>query len=142
MECEKRCKIASTTITEPSTIKPKSIAPSDIKLPPTPNLFIKIIANSIESGITDDTIKPARRLPRKNTSTKITISAPSIKLVSTVLMALSTILVRSRKGSITTPSGSISCILAILSFTRFTTTDEFSPLSIITTAPATSPWSL
>ena len=96
----------------------------------------------MDKGITEDTIKPALKLPKKNTSTNTTISAPSNKLVSTVLMALFTILVLSKNGSITTPSGSIFCISAILSFTLFTTNEAFSPFNIITTAPATSPSSL
>ena len=104
-ECEKRWRMASTTITDPSTIKPKSIAPKLIRLPPTPNIFIRITANSMDNGITDDTINPALILPRKNTSTNTTISAPSIRLCSTVSIALFTILVRSRNGSITTPWG-------------------------------------
>ena len=95
------------TITEPSTINPKSMAPNDIKFPPTPNIFINIMAKSIDNGITDETIKPALKFPRKNTSTKITINAPSNKLVSTVLIALLTILVLSKNGSMTTPSGNI-----------------------------------
>ena len=97
------------------------------------------MANNIANGMTDETINPARKLPKKNTKTKITIKAPSNKLVSTVLMALLTIFVLSKKGSMTTPSGNIFCISAILSFTLFTTKDEFSPFNIITTAPATSP---
>ena len=118
------------------------MAPNDIRLPPTPKIFINIMAKSIDKGMTEETIKPALRLPRKNTRTKITMSAPSNKLVSTVLMALFTILVLSKNGSITTPSGNIFCISAILSFTLFTTKEAFSPFSIITTAPATSPSSL
>ena len=51
-------------------------------------------------------------------------------------------LVLSKNGSITTPSGNIFCISAILSFTLFTTNEAFSPFNIITTAPATSPSSL
>ena len=113
-----------------------------MRLPPTPNKFINIIAKSIDKGMTEETINPALKLPRKNTSTKMTIKAPSNKFVSTVLMALLTILVLSKKGSITTPSGNIFCISAILSFTLLTTKEEFSPFNIITTAPATSPSSL
>ena len=118
------------------------MAPNDIRFPPTPNIFINIMAKSMDKGITEETIKPALKLPKKNTSTNTTISAPSNKLVSTVLMALFTILVLSKNGSMTTPSGNIFCISAILSFTLFTTKEEFSPFSIITTAPATSPSSL
>ena len=83
------------------------MAPKDIRFPPTPNIFIKIMAKSMDKGITEDTIRPALKLPKKNTSTNTTISAPSNKLVSTVSMALLTILVLSKNGSMTTPSGSI-----------------------------------
>ena len=69
----------------------------------------------MESGITDATSNPARRFPKNNTNTKITISAPSIKFLVTVLMALFTILVLSRNGSITTPSGKDFWIEAIRS---------------------------
>ncbi|CAB4928057.1 unannotated protein [freshwater metagenome] len=83
------------------------MAPKDIRFPPTPNIFINIMAKSMDKGITEETINPALKLPKKNTSTNTTISAPSNKLVSTVLMALFTILVLSKNGSMTTPSGSI-----------------------------------
>ena len=123
-------------------ISPKSKAPSDIKLPDTPNIFIIMTAKSIDNGITEATISPARRLPRNNTRTKTTINAPSKRLISTVLMALFTILVLSRNGSIITPSGSVFSITLMRSLTSLMTFDEFSPLSIITIAPATSPLSL
>ena len=83
-------------ITAPSTIKPKSMAPSDIRLPLTPNAFMRMIAKSMHSGITLATMRPARQLPRKSTSTKITIKAPSIKLVFTVLIARFTRVLRTR----------------------------------------------
>ena len=112
---------ASTIITAPSTIKPKSKAPRLIKLPPTPKRFIIIIANNIANGITDATIKPARRLPKKRTKIKTTIKAPSNKLTSTVLIVLSTIFLRSKKGSITIPSGNVFLISSILFCTFWTT---------------------
>ena len=133
---------ASTIITAPSTIKPKSNAPRLIRLPLTPNIFIIIMANNMANGITDATSKPARTLPRKNTNTKTTINAPSIRFFSTVPMALSTIFVRSRNGSITTPSGNDFCICTIRSFTFLITSLLLAPFNIITTAPATSPLSL
>ena len=76
-------------------------------MPLTPNVFINMIAKSIASGITEATINPARTLPKNKTKTKITISAPSSKFFSTVEMALFTIFDRSKKGSITTPSGNV-----------------------------------
>ena len=129
-------------MTAPSIIKPKSSAPKLIRLPLTPNKFISIIAKSIASGITDATINPALTLPKKSTRMNITISAPSSRFFSTVLMALFTIFVLSRNGSIFTPSGKFFSICAIRSFTALITVDEFWPFSIITTAPATSPSSL
>ena len=50
--------IASTMITAPSTINPKSIAPSDIRLADTPNRFIIPMAKSMDNGMTDATINP------------------------------------------------------------------------------------
>ncbi len=67
-----------------------------------------MIANNMESGMTEATKKPARKFPRNSTSTKITINAPSTRLVITVEMELLTIFVRSRKGSMMTPSGNVS----------------------------------
>ena len=76
-----RCIIASTIITAPSTINPKSIAPKLIKLPLTPKSFIIEMANNKANGITEATTKPALQLPNNNTKMKITIKAPSIRLV-------------------------------------------------------------
>ena len=76
--------VASTIITAPSIIKPKSNAPKLIKFPLTPNRFIIMIANNIANGITLATNNPARKFPKKRTNMKITISAPSNKFVSTV----------------------------------------------------------
>ncbi len=92
-------------ITAPSTIRPKSRAPKLIKLPLTPKIFIIITAKSIANGIIDATKSPARRFPKNRTKTKTTINAPSIKFVSTVEIALLTIFVRSKNGSINTPGG-------------------------------------
>ena len=88
-------------------ISPKSKAPKLIRLPLTPNKFIMQIANNIANGITDATNKPALKFPKNSTNTNTTINAPSIKLVSTVPIALSTILVRSRNGSMITPLGNV-----------------------------------
>ena len=88
--------MASTIITAPSTINPKSIAPKLIKLALTPNTFIKAKANSIAKGIADATINPALKFPKKRTKTKMTINAPSIKFFSTVLIARPTNSVRSK----------------------------------------------
>ena len=126
----KWCIVASTIITAPSTIIPKSIAPKLIKFPLTPKWFIKITAKSIESGITDATINPARRLPRNSINTNITINAPSKRFLVTVPIALSTNLPLSMNASATTPSGKVLLICAIFSFTLSTTALEFSPFNI------------
>ena len=65
------------------------------------------MAKSIANGITEATKSPALKFPKNKTKTKITISAPSIRFFSTVPMALFTILVRSKKGSIITPFGNV-----------------------------------
>ena len=134
-----RWSTASTIITAPSTMSPKSKAPRLIRFPETPKMFIMIMAKSIASGITEATNSPARKFPRKSTSTKTTISAPSNRFFSTVPMALFTILVRSKKASIFTPSGSVFWISVMRSFTFWITSFELAPFIIITTAPATSP---
>ena len=72
----------------------------------------------------------------------ITINAPSMRLVSTVPIALPTNSLLSRNASISTPSGKVFSICFIRSFTLFTTALEFSPFSIRVIAPTTSPLSL
>ena len=57
--------------------------------------------------MTEATKSPALKFPRNMTNTKSTIKAPSSKLFRTVCIALLTIFVRSRKGSIITPSGNV-----------------------------------
>ena len=76
-----------------------------MRLALTPNTFINPNANSIDNGMAEATISPARRFPRNRTKTKITINAPSIKFFSTVLMARFTKSVLSKYGSITTSLG-------------------------------------
>ena len=102
--------VDSTIITAPSTIIPKSIAPKLIRLAHTLNTFIKINANSKDSGIVEATIKPPRQLPNKKMRTKITIKAPSIRFVATVEVVSPINLLLSKRGSITTPSGRDFCI--------------------------------
>ena len=89
-----RRSVFSTTITAPSTIKPKSIAPKLIKLPETLLLAIPVIANNMLNGITKATIKAACILPNKTNSTTITSMAPSKRLFFTVTIVLSTSSVR------------------------------------------------
>ena len=79
---------------------PKSIAPNDIRFAHIPNCFIKINANNKDSGITEAVINPPRKLPKSSTNTKITISDPSIKFFSTVLVVLAINSLLLKKGSI------------------------------------------
>ena len=92
-------------ITAPSTINPKSIAPKLIRFADTPKTFIIAKAKSRESGMAEATINPALIFPRKTISTKITINAPSIRFVSTVLIARLIKFVLSRKASTCTSAG-------------------------------------
>ena len=85
----------STTITAPSTIKPKSIAPKLIKLPDTLLPTIPVIANNILSGITMAVINAPVTLPSSSSKITTTNTAPSNRLVFTVSMVLSTRVVRS-----------------------------------------------
>ncbi|MNX85812.1 hypothetical protein D3C86_1176660 [compost metagenome] len=132
--------MASTIITAPSTINPKSMAPRLIRFPLTPKRCIIVTAKSNDKGITEATTKPARQFPRSKTRMKITIKAPSIRFFSTVLIALSMSFVRSLNASIATPSGSDFSIWAIFAFTRLTTSALFSPLSIMATPLTSSPF--
>ncbi len=78
------CTVPSTIITAPSTIIPKSMAPRLMRLAHTPKIFIRIKAKSRASGITEAVISPPRRLPSSSTSTKMTISEPSMRFLATV----------------------------------------------------------
>src|SRR5690606_39975999 len=84
---------------------PKSMAPKLIKFAHTSKIFIKIKAKSKDKGIVDATISPPLQLPSKKTKTKITISAPSTRLVVTVLVVSEINSLRSKKGSTVTPFG-------------------------------------
>ena len=130
---------ASTMMTAESTIIPKSMAPRLIRLPSMPNAFIIPKAKSMLSGMTLATTSPARQLPRKSTSTKMTISPPSTRFRAIVPSTRSTSRVLSMKGSMTTPSGSDFCICAIRAFTFLMTSWKFSPLSMMAMPATTSP---
>jgi len=82
--------ICAAVMTAPSTINPKSIAPKLIRLAEIPNIFIMETAKSIDSGMTEATIKPALQFPSINTKMKMTINPPSNKLVLTVPIAVDT----------------------------------------------------
>ena len=136
------CITASTIITAPSTIRPKSNAPRLIRFPLTPNRFIMITANNMASGITEATTSPARRFQETiQVQTRRSMRLPrgfwlpyQWHLFYHFLSGLK------RFNHHTFRQG--FCIWSIRSFTSFTTSLLFAPFSIITTAPATSPLSL
>ncbi len=80
-----RCrKMFSTMMTEASTMRPKSIAPTDSRLADSPRQTIRPMANASANGIVAATTTALRRLPRKaHCSTKIS-AMPSTRLCSTV----------------------------------------------------------
>jgi hypothetical protein len=80
----------STMTTEPSTSRPKSIAPRLMRFPEMPARTIAMKATSIDSGIAEATIRPPRRLPRSNRSTAITRRPPSTRFLETVAMTRET----------------------------------------------------
>ena len=61
---ESRRKIFSTTITAPSTMMPKSIAPSDRRLAGMPRSLSPTNVLRSESGMMSATIPAERKLPR------------------------------------------------------------------------------
>ena len=85
----------STTITELSTTKPKSMAPRLIRLPAIPHQSIISTAKNMASGMAQATTSPARRFPKSRNSTAMTSSPPSDRFFSTVRMVLRTRSVRS-----------------------------------------------
>ena len=70
------------------------MAPRLIRLPAMPTRSIIVTAKSIESGMAEATISPARRFPRKAKSTAMTRIAPSNRFRSTVSRTWSTRSVR------------------------------------------------
>ena len=132
-------RIPSRMTMEPSTTIPKSIAPRLIRLADTPKILIIIKPNSMASGMTDATMRPARIFPRKIMRTRNTMMAPSIRFFITVEMLRFTSSERLRYGSIFTPSGSIFCTLSIRPCSSLVTTLAFAPLSIMAIPPTHSP---
>ncbi len=61
----RRCMMFSITITAPSTMMPKSMAPSDSRLAGTPMIFRPMKVDSSASGITTTTARLARKFDRK-----------------------------------------------------------------------------
>ena len=75
--------------TAPSMIRPKSIAPRLIRFPEIPKRAIPVSAKRNESGIAEATMSAARQLPNSTSSTATTSTAPSKRLVLTVLIVRS-----------------------------------------------------
>ena len=101
-------RIVSSITIAPSTIIPKSIAPSDRRLAGISVRCIRIKAISNDTGIVIDTNNAPRQLPRNRISTRNTKAIPISKVWDTVLKVVSTKLVRSKKVCILTPSGNVS----------------------------------
>lgn len=80
--------MCSTTITAPSTMMPKSMAPSDRRLAGIPMTDKPRNVPSKASGMMAATMAAARRFFRNRYSTTVTSSAPSIRLVNTVRRVL------------------------------------------------------
>ena len=75
----------SAMMTAPSTMMPKSIAPSESRLEGTPRRSMNTKANSSDSGIVSATMKAARTFHRKSESSTTTSAAPSIRFRRTVV---------------------------------------------------------
>ena len=125
---------------EPSTTIPKSMAPRLIRLAVTLKRRIMMNAKSIASGMTEATISPARTLPRKIISTRKTMMAPSIRLLTTVEMFRLTSSERFRYGSMLMPSGNKCCIFSTRFSSSCVTTLALAPFSIMAIPPTHSPF--
>ena len=69
----------------PSTSRPKSIAPSDIRLPVTLQLHHAEHARSpIDSGMASAAISAPRKAPQRQEEDDATSTAPSARLMATV----------------------------------------------------------
>ena len=92
--CRKRTMFSIMT-TEPSTIRPKSIAPRLIRFPLSPANRMAVKATNIDRGMAEATINPPRRLPSNRSSTTMTRRPPSARFVATVRIVSLTRSVRS-----------------------------------------------
>ncbi|MDT4853750.1 hypothetical protein FQZ97_880270 [compost metagenome] len=127
-------KTVSTMTSVPSSSRPKSMAPSEIRLAGKPWILSMVKAKRKESGITVATITVVRQLKRKMKTTTETKTIPSTRFLVTVCTVAFTSSVRSIKASIFTSPGKISLFSsAIFSFNRGITSPGFSPRNIITT---------
>ena len=82
--------MCSVTITAPSMMMPKSIAPNDSRLAGTPHRCRPRKVDSSASGIIAATISAARALYRNSHSTRNTSTAPSSRLLKTVFSVVET----------------------------------------------------
>ena len=83
-------KIFSTMMTVPSTMMPRSMAPTDSRLADSPRITVIITASSSATGIVAATISAQRRSPR-NTHWMRKISAmPNTRLCRTVRTVIAT----------------------------------------------------
>ncbi len=81
--CLRRTRFSAIT-TAPSTIRPKSIAPSDMRFADTPVRRIPMKPLSIARGMTPATMSAARKLRRNTNRTATTSAEPSSRFVATV----------------------------------------------------------
>jgi hypothetical protein len=83
-------KMFSTMITVPSTMMPRSMAPTDSRFADSPRITVIITASSSATGIVAATIRAQRRSPR-NTHWMRKISAmPNTRLCRTVRTVIAT----------------------------------------------------
>ena len=85
----------SITMTAPSTMMPKSMAPKLSKLAGTPMIFRPKKVDSSASGMISTTAKLARMFDKNRYNTRATSKAPSTKFLNTVVRVLSINQVRS-----------------------------------------------
>ena len=90
-----RCMMFSITITAPSTMMPKSIAPRLSRLAGTPMIFRPKNVDSNASGMITTTARLARTFDKNRYSTSATSSAPSTRFLNTVVSVLPISQVRS-----------------------------------------------
>ena len=87
--CDSQRKIASTMITVASTIRPKSIAPTDSRLADSPRNTRMMTAKNSANGIVAPTIKALRRSPRNIHCSSTMRMIPTTMLCSTVAVVTS-----------------------------------------------------
>ncbi len=126
----RRRRMFSITTMAPSTMMPKSIAPSDSRLAGILKWCIRMNAVSSDSGIVMATMIAARGLPRNSSSTIDTSVMPSMSVLPTVCTVASTSLLRSIYGTIFTSLGRMCSFRSrTASCTPAITRDGFSFLS-------------